>query len=242
MQEASATRIIIHERVKPTGQDSAVKIEAAPDRMNKLVDFEALGCLPGDMPRLLAPGMTISSAFRTTTNLGGAPIIMPARLPALQAPTSTGIFNGSTPGGMPPPLIAASEASPGLLYTPYTAATAEYAANYAALTSPLLAEYSTDPTGGLFASAFSHSICYVYINIHIITITMDRFYRTFIFKLKKLTLCIAQVLRQSRDAVWAKPGSTLTKELVRSRNKKKYLRFVLNLGLNTVVINFDILL
>ncbi|RXG69339.1 hypothetical protein Avbf_04219 [Armadillidium vulgare] len=175
-------------------------------------DFEALGCLPGEMPRLLAPGMTISSAFRTTTNLGGAPIIMPARLPTLQAPTSTGIFNGSNPGGMPPPLIAASEASPGLLYTPYTAATAEYAANYAALTSPLLAEYSTDPTGGLFASAFSHSICYVYINIHI------RIKRTFIFKLKKLTLCIAQVLRQSRDAVWAKPGSILTKELVRSRN------------------------
>ncbi|KAL7636458.1 UNVERIFIED_CONTAM: hypothetical protein RMT77_013233 [Armadillidium vulgare] len=117
------------------------------DSSAKNLDFEALGCLPGEMPRLLAPGMTISSAFRTTTNLGGAPIIMPARLPTLQAPTSTGIFNGSTPGGMPPPLIAASEASPGLLYTPYTAATAEYAANYAALTSPLLAEYSTDPTG-----------------------------------------------------------------------------------------------
>lgn len=102
------------------------------------------------MPRILAPGMTLTSPLRTTTSLGGAPIIMPARIPV---PTSgAGIFNGSGPGGVPPPLIAASEASTGgVIYTPYAAAAAEYAANYAALTSPLLAEYSTDPTGGLFA-------------------------------------------------------------------------------------------
>lgn len=52
---------------------------------------------------------------------------------------------------MPPPLIAASDASASLLYAAPYAAAAEYAANYAALTSPLLTEYPPDAAGGLFA-------------------------------------------------------------------------------------------
>ena len=72
---------------------------------------------------------------------------MPTRIPL---PTSTGMINGTTQAGMPPPLIAAGDASTtGLLYAPYAAA-AEYA-NYAALTSPLLQEYTPDHAGGLFA-------------------------------------------------------------------------------------------
>lgn len=90
--------------------------------------------------------MTLQSPMRTTTPLGGHPLIMPTRIPV---PTTTALLNG-TGAGMPPPLIAAGDASTGLMYAPYAAA--EYAAaNYAALSSPLLTEYPPDATGGLFA-------------------------------------------------------------------------------------------
>ena len=96
--------------------------------------------------------------------LGGAPLILSAahhRL-QLQPPTSVasavapGLINGSLAGQtQPPPLIAPGDS--GLLYAQYAnamAANADYAAaaNYSGLVSPLLAaEYSTDPSGGLFA-------------------------------------------------------------------------------------------
>ncbi|XP_050721626.1 protein held out wings-like isoform X9 [Eriocheir sinensis] len=95
-----------------------------------------------EVPRLLTPGMTLQSPMRTTTPLGGHPLIMPTRIPV---PTTTALLNG-TGAGMPPPLIAAGDASTGLMYAPYAAA--EYAAaNYAALSSPLLTEYPPDATG-----------------------------------------------------------------------------------------------
>ncbi|XP_050721624.1 protein held out wings-like isoform X7 [Eriocheir sinensis] len=104
--------------------------------------IEGLGPLTGEVPRLLTPGMTLQSPMRTTTPLGGHPLIMPTRIPV---PTTTALLNG-TGAGMPPPLIAAGDASTGLMYAPYAAA--EYAAaNYAALSSPLLTEYPPDATG-----------------------------------------------------------------------------------------------
>jgi protein quaking len=83
--------------------------------------------------------------------LGGAPLILS---PRLQVPTSlagntAGLLNGN--GGGPPPLIAPGDTQ-GLLYAQYAAAAASEYANYTGLMSPLLAaEYSTDPSGGLFA-------------------------------------------------------------------------------------------
>ncbi|XP_076054861.1 protein held out wings isoform X2 [Oratosquilla oratoria] len=105
-----------------------------------LLNTELPGTITGEVPRLLTPaGMALAtSPMRTATPLGGPPIIMPARIPV---PTSTALINGTS--GVPPPLIAAGDASSGLMYAPYAAA-AEYAANYAALTSPLLSEYPPD--------------------------------------------------------------------------------------------------
>ena len=87
--------------------------------------------------------------------LGGAPLILS---PRLQVPTSlgvtpvpaSGILNGSA-AAAPPPLIAPGDTQ-GLLYAQYAAAAASDYANYTGLMSPLLtAEYSADPSGGLFA-------------------------------------------------------------------------------------------
>ncbi|KAG7157828.1 held out wings-like [Homarus americanus] len=100
----------------------------------------------GDIPRLLGPGMTLQSPLRTTTSLGGHPLIMPTRI---HVPTTTALLNGT--GSMPPPLIAAGDAAAGLMYAPYAAAAEYAAANYAALSSPLLTEYPPDAAGGLFA-------------------------------------------------------------------------------------------
>ncbi|XP_050721619.1 protein held out wings-like isoform X3 [Eriocheir sinensis] len=111
-------------------------------RLYPVNEIEGLGPLTGEVPRLLTPGMTLQSPMRTTTPLGGHPLIMPTRIPV---PTTTALLNG-TGAGMPPPLIAAGDASTGLMYAPYAAA--EYAAaNYAALSSPLLTEYPPDATG-----------------------------------------------------------------------------------------------
>lgn len=99
------------------------------------------------MPRLLTPGMTLQSPLRAGTPLGGPPLIMPARI---HVPTTTALLNG-TGAGMPPPLIAAGDASAGMMFAPYAAAAEYAAANYAALNSPLLAEYPPDAAGGLFA-------------------------------------------------------------------------------------------
>ncbi|XP_066953198.1 protein held out wings isoform X7 [Macrobrachium rosenbergii] len=100
----------------------------------------------GEVPRLLTPGMGLQSPIRTTTPLGGPPLIMPARI---HVPTSTSLINGTGSAGIPPPLIAASDASAGLLYAPYAAAAEYAAANYAAITSPLLTEYPPDAAADL---------------------------------------------------------------------------------------------
>ncbi|XP_042873901.1 protein held out wings-like isoform X1 [Penaeus japonicus] len=113
-------------------------------RLYPVNEFEALGHLAGEAPRLITPGMTLPSPLRTTTPLGGPPLIMPARI---HVPTSNALINGTGNAGMPPPLIAASDASASLLYAAPYAAAAEYAANYAALTSPLLTEYPPDAAG-----------------------------------------------------------------------------------------------
>ncbi|KAK8727739.1 hypothetical protein OTU49_009437 [Cherax quadricarinatus] len=98
----------------------------------------------GEVPRLLTPGMTLQSPLRTTTPLGGHPLIMPARI---HVPTTTALLNGTGAAGMPPPLIAAGDAAAGLMYAPYAAAAEYAAANYAALSSPLLTEYPPDAAG-----------------------------------------------------------------------------------------------
>ncbi|XP_045132640.1 protein held out wings-like isoform X2 [Portunus trituberculatus] len=108
-------------------------------RLYPVNEIEGLGPLTGEVPRLLTPGMTLPSPLRTATPLGGHPLIMPTRIPV---PTTTALLNG-TSAGMPPPLIAAGDAPAGLMYAPYAA---EYA-NYAALSSPLLTEYPPDATG-----------------------------------------------------------------------------------------------
>ncbi|XP_064114669.1 protein held out wings isoform X4 [Macrobrachium rosenbergii] len=114
------------------------------DSSSKNAEIEALGHLTGEVPRLLTPGMGLQSPIRTTTPLGGPPLIMPARI---HVPTSTSLINGTGSAGIPPPLIAASDASAGLLYAPYAAAAEYAAANYAAITSPLLTEYPPDAAG-----------------------------------------------------------------------------------------------
>lgn len=73
---------------------------------------------------------------------------MPARI---HVPTTTALLNGTGGAGMPPPLIAASDASASLMYAPYAAAAEYAAASYATLNSPLLTEYPPDAAGGLFA-------------------------------------------------------------------------------------------
>ena len=113
-------------------------------------DFEALSALSGDLPRLLASGALIPSPMRTGTPLGGHPLILPARVPI---PTSgPTVLNGTSmpppPVGMMPPLVPVSETG-GLIYASHYAPAS--AADYSALTNPLLQEYHHDPTGGLFA-------------------------------------------------------------------------------------------
>ena len=120
----------------------------------KLTDFEFIAGLENTQ-RLIAANN--HAAFQNIVNqqnalrsapLGGAPLILS---PRLQVPTSmanNGLMNGN---GGPPPLIAPGDTQ-GLLYAQYAAAAASEYANYTGLMSPLLAaEYSTDPSGGLFA-------------------------------------------------------------------------------------------
>ncbi|KAK8727738.1 hypothetical protein OTU49_009437 [Cherax quadricarinatus] len=114
------------------------------DSSSKNAEIEGLGPLTGEVPRLLTPGMTLQSPLRTTTPLGGHPLIMPARI---HVPTTTALLNGTGAAGMPPPLIAAGDAAAGLMYAPYAAAAEYAAANYAALSSPLLTEYPPDAAG-----------------------------------------------------------------------------------------------
>ncbi|KFM77311.1 Protein held out wing, partial [Stegodyphus mimosarum] len=78
--------------------------------------------------RLLAPPMTaISNPLRTAGAPLGAPLILSSRIPV---PTTATLLNGNAP----PPLLSPADA--GLLYATY----GDYQ-HYAALTSPLLAEY-----------------------------------------------------------------------------------------------------
>ncbi|XP_046407199.1 protein held out wings-like isoform X2 [Ischnura elegans] len=88
------------------------------------------------------PGM--GPPMRPPTAPLGAPLILSPRIPV---PTSSAtMLNGSGPPHPPPPppLLSAADAAAaaaGLIYTPYPTA-ADYA-NYAALASPLLAEYAS---------------------------------------------------------------------------------------------------
>ena len=88
-----------------------------------------------------------AAAAAAGTPLGGAPLILS---PRLQVPTTLNNAAAVLNGSAPPPLIAPGDTQ-GLIYAQYAAA-ADYA-NYSGLVSPLLAaaEYSTDPSGGLFA-------------------------------------------------------------------------------------------
>lgn len=96
--------------------------------------------LESDHMKLLAPPVALTTPLRTHTATSlGAPLIFSPR--HIHVPTSTALLNGSAP----PPLITPTEA--GFLYAPYDF-------HQYALTSPLLAEYSTTPqgdtSGGLF--------------------------------------------------------------------------------------------
>jgi len=77
--------------------------------------------------------------------LGGAPLILSPRLQGLQVPTT--LSNGLLSAGGPPPLLAPGDTQ-GLLYAHY--GLTDYS-NYASLTSPILADYTADAAGGLFA-------------------------------------------------------------------------------------------
>ncbi|KAF2358144.1 K domain type 1 [Trinorchestia longiramus] len=108
-------------------------------------NFEALGALSGDLPRLLASGALIPSPLRAGTPLTGHPLIMPARIPIPNS--NPQLLNGTNmpppPMGMMPPLVPVSEAGGGLIYaSPYVPVSA---AEYTALTSPMLQEYHHDP-------------------------------------------------------------------------------------------------
>lgn len=93
--------------------------------------------------KLIAPPVALTTPLRTPTATPlGAPLIISPR--HIHVPTSAALINGSGP----PPLMTHADA--GLLYAPYDFH------HYAALTSPLLAEYpsttaaDSSSTGGLF--------------------------------------------------------------------------------------------
>jgi len=93
--------------------------------------------------KLLASPVALTTPLRTHTATPlGAPLIISSR--HIHVPTSNPLINGSGP----PPLITPADA--GFLYAPYDFH------QYAALTSPLLAEYPTpakgdsNTSGGLF--------------------------------------------------------------------------------------------
>lgn len=97
-----------------------------------------------DATRLLNPAIPgLATPLRTPTAPLGAPLILSPRMSV--PTTAASILNGSAPPGS----ILSTGDPHGVLYTPYGA---EYA-NYAALAAtPLLTEYATaDHSGGLFA-------------------------------------------------------------------------------------------
>ncbi|XP_067118727.1 protein held out wings [Centruroides vittatus] len=139
--------------VEDTANRSAVKLQRAVEEIKKLLipvtegedelkkrQLMELAIINGtyrdsskaEPPRLIAPPMAISSPLRAQATPLGAPLILSPRIPV---PTTAALLNGSAP----PPLITPTEA--GLLYTTY----ADYH-QYAALASPLLAEYPTEHT------------------------------------------------------------------------------------------------
>jgi len=89
---------------------------------------------------------TIVSQHNALRNapLGGAPLIISPRLQVPTTLSNAGLLNGSAP----PPLIAPGDTQQ-LLYAQYAAAAANEYANYSAgVVGPLLADYSTDASGG----------------------------------------------------------------------------------------------
>lgn len=138
--------------VEDTGNRAAVKLQRAVEEIKKLLipvtegedelkkrQLMELAIINGtyrdssgknnkpEAARLLAPPMAISSPLRAAGTPLGAPLILSPRIPV---PTTAALLNGSAP----PPLISPADA--GLLYATY----GEYQ-HYAALASPLLAEY-----------------------------------------------------------------------------------------------------
>ena len=98
-------------------------------------DGTVKNCIESEHMKLLAPPIALTTPIRTHTATSlGAPLIFSPR--HIHVPTSTALLNGST---APPPLIAPADA--GFLYAPYDFH------QYAALTSPLLAEYPVAPQG-----------------------------------------------------------------------------------------------
>ena len=95
--------------------------------------------------------VALRNAAAAAAPLGGAPLILS---PRLHVPTTLSAAAGMLNGSQPPPLIAAGDTQ-GLIYAQFAAANDYAAANYSGLVSPLLAataaEYSADPSGGLFA-------------------------------------------------------------------------------------------
>jgi len=86
------------------------------------------------LAKLIAPSVALTTPLRAQAGTPlGAPLIISPR--HITVPTSATLINGSGP----PPLITPADA--GLLYAPYDFH------QYAALTSPLLAEYPTTMTG-----------------------------------------------------------------------------------------------
>ncbi|RWS12440.1 Protein held out wing-like protein [Dinothrombium tinctorium] len=96
-------------------------------------DSSSKSCLETEHMKLIAPQVALTTSLRTPTATPlGAPLIISPR--HIHVPTSAALINGSGP----PPLMTPAEA--GLLYAPYDFH------QYAALTSPLLAEYPVTTT------------------------------------------------------------------------------------------------
>ncbi|RWS30110.1 Protein held out wing-like protein [Leptotrombidium deliense] len=125
-------------------QKLLVPITDGEDELKKrqLMELAIINGMEAEHMKLLAPQMLTSLRTPTATPLGAPLIISPRHI---HVPTSAALLNGSAP----PPLMTPAEA--GLLYAPYDFH------QYAALTSPLIAEYpittSTETlttSGGLF--------------------------------------------------------------------------------------------
>ncbi|XP_053203652.1 protein held out wings-like isoform X1 [Panonychus citri] len=99
-------------------------------------DGTVKNCIESEHMKLIAPPIALTTPIRThhTATSLGTPLIFSPR--HIHVPTSTTLLNGST---APPPMLGPADA--GFLYAPYDFH------QYAALTSPLLAEYQVASQG-----------------------------------------------------------------------------------------------